>query len=309
MKAIQMDDYGGPEVLELREIDDPGAGEGEIVADIFAASINPVDWKIRNGARRGTFEIELPHVLGGDFSGVVRETGPGVTELAVGDEVFGVVTQVQQGCYAEALAVRADMVGRKPASLSHGEAASLALVGVTALYAMEDVVELSAGQTVLIHAGAGGVGGFAIQYARHVGATVYSTASAANHDYVKALGADEVIDYTAGDFADSVPPCDVVFDTVGGEVQARSYAVLKPGGRLVHVAPGPQDFTPPRDDVELLRPAVGRDRQHMERIAELVAEGAVRPLEITHMKLAETAAGHELSQTGHVRGKIVLDIA
>jgi NADPH:quinone reductase-like Zn-dependent oxidoreductase len=309
MKAIQMIDYGAPDVLELREIDDPTAGEGEIVADIHAASINPVDWKIRNGARRGTFDVTLPHVLGVDFSGVVRELGPGVADLVVGDEVFGVVTQVQQGCYAEALAVKADLLGRKPAALSYGEAASLALIGVTALVSMEDVAELSAGQTVLIHAGAGGVGGFAIQYARHVGATVYSTASAANHDYVKALGADEVIDYTAGDFADSVPPCDVVFDTVGGEVQARSYAVLKPGGRLVHVAPGPQDFTPPRDDVELLRPAVGRDRQHMERIAELVAEGAVRPLEITHMKLAETAAGHELSQTGHVRGKIVLDIA
>jgi NADPH:quinone reductase-like Zn-dependent oxidoreductase len=308
MKAIQMIDYGEPDVLELREIDDPTAGEGEIVVDIHAASINPVDWKIRNGARRGTFDITLPHVLGVDFSGVVKEVGPGVADLAVGDEVFGVVTQVQQGCYAEALAVRADMVGRKPASLSHGEAASLALVGVTALYAMEDVAELSAGQTVLIHAGAGGVGGFAIQYARHVGATVYSTASAANHDYVKSLGADEVIDYTATDFTEAVPPCDVVFDTVGGDVQARSYAVLKPGGRLVHVAPGPQDFKPPRDDVELLRPAVGRDRRHMDRIAELVAEGAVCPLEITHMKLAETAAAHKVSQTGHVRGKIVLDI-
>lgn len=309
MKAIQMADYGGPEVLELREIDDPGAGVGEIVADIHAASINPVDWKIRNGSRRGTFDIELPHVLGVDFSGVVRETGPGVTDLAVGDEVFGVVTQVQQGCYAEAVAIRADMVGKKPASLSHAEAAALALVGVTALVSMEDVAELSAGQTVLIHAGAGGVGGFAIQYAKHVGATVYSTASARNHDYVKGLGADEVIDYTARDFTEAVPPCDVVYDTVGGEVQARSYEVLKPGGRLVHVAPGPPGFQPPRDDVELLRPNVGRDRQHMERIAELVTNGAVRPLEMTRMKLAETAAAHELSQTGHVRGKIVLDIA
>ena len=309
MKAIQMIDYGGPEVLELREIDDPGAGEGEIVADILAASINPVDWKIRGGSRRAAYDIKLPHVLGVDFSGVVRELGPGVTELAVGDEVFGVVTQVQQGCYAEALAVRADMVGRKPAALSHAEAASLALVGLTALVALEDVAELSAGQTILIHAGAGGVGGFAIQYAKHVGATVYSTARARNHDYVLGLGADHVIDYTARDFTEAVPPCDVVFDTVGGEVQARSYAVLKPGGKLVHVAPGPQDFQPPRDDVELLRPNVGRDRRHMERIRELVEQGAVRPLDIAHMKLAETAAAHELSQTGHVRGKIVLDIA
>jgi NADPH:quinone reductase-like Zn-dependent oxidoreductase len=308
MKAIQMDDYGGPDVLHLRDISDPVAGAGEIVADIHAASINPVDWKIRNGARRGTFDVDLPHVLGVDFSGVVRTVGEGVTDLGIGDAVFGVVTQVQQGCYAEAVAVKADMVGKNPDSLSHAEAASLALVGTTALVSMEDEAELSASQMVLIHAGAGGVGGFAIQYAKHVGATVWSTASAANHDYVKGLGADEVIDYNAVDFAEAAPPCDVVYDTVGGDVQAKSVLVLKPGGRLVHVAPPPADFKNPRDDIEIIRPNVGRDRAHMERIAELVGAGAVRPMPITHMPLAETAAAHELSQTGHVRGKIVLDV-
>lgn len=308
MKAIQMEDYGGPEVLHLRDIPDPAAGAGEIVADIHAASINPVDWKIRNGARRGTFDVALPHVLGVDFSGVVREVGPGVADLAVGDAVFGVVTQIQPGCYAEAVAVRADLVGRKPATLSHAEAASLALIGVTALVSMEDVAGLARGQTVLIHGGAGGVGGFAIQYAKHVGATVWSTASAGNHEHVKALGADHVVDYNAVDFTGVVPPCDVVYDTIGGEVHAKSVGVLKPGGKLVHVAPPPADFVSPRDDIEILRPVVGRDRAHMERIAELVGAGAVRPLPITHMRLEETAEAHRLSQTGHVRGKIVLDV-
>jgi NADPH:quinone reductase-like Zn-dependent oxidoreductase len=173
---------------------------------------------------------------------------------------------------------------------------------------MEDVAGLAGGKTVLIHAGAGGVGGFAIQYAKHVGATVWSTASAGNYDHVKSLGADHVIDYNAVGFTEEVPACDVVYDTIGGEVHARSVDVVKPGGKLVHVAPPPPDFKSPRDDIEILRPNIGRDRAHMDRISELVDAGAVRPLPITHMRLEEAAEAHRLSQSGHVRGKIVLGV-
>lgn len=313
MKAVQMDAYGGAEVLHLRDLAEPIAGPGEVVVEIHAASVNPIDWKIREGFRREAAPLEFPHVLGLDFSGVVRETGPGpgpgpgMDDFAPGDEVYGVTEQNRQGAYADTIAVDAALLARKPASLSHAEAAGLALVGLTALAALEETTAIKAGETVLVHAGAGGVGGFAVQYASHMGATVISTARAANHDYVIGLGAERVIDYSAADFATAAGECDVVFDTVGGDVQARSFDALVPGGRLVHIARGPEGFEPPRTDVQFLRPSVGRGRRQMERINELVDSGAVRPLEIIPMTLGEAGAAHDLSRTGHVRGKIVFN--
>lgn len=308
MKAIEMDDYGGPEVLHLRDIADPVAGADEIVVDIFAASVNPVDWKVCAGYRREALRLQFPHILGLDFSGVVREVGAGVSDFAPGDEVYGVCEQSAKGAYAEAIAIKTANVAKKPGSLSHAEAAAIALVGLTALVSLEDVAKLASGETALIHAAAGGVGGFAVQYAKHAGARVYATASGHNHDYVRGLGADEVIDYTTADFTAAVPPCDVVYDTVGGDVHARSFSVLKSGGRLVYITRPPDGFEAPRDDVEVLRPQVPRDRRHLERISELVAAGAIWAPEITRMPLAEVAAAHELSKTGHVRGKIVLEL-
>ncbi len=303
-----MDTYGGPEVLVLREAPDPVAGPGEILVDIHAASINPADWKVREGLRRDDVQAVFPHVLGRDFSGVVRAVGAGVTDLAPGDAVFAVTDRGQEGAYAEAIAIKAALAAPKPAALSHAEAAALALTGLTALVCLEDTAKLSAGQTVLIHGAAGGVGSFAVQYARHVGARVLATASARNHDYLRGLGADEVIDYTQGNFTEAASGCDVVLDTIGGEVHRHSFAVLRPGGLLIHIAPPSDGFVPPRDDVTVIRPLVARDRAHMERIAELVSTGAVRPPEIKRLPLAEAAAAQELSRTGHVRGKIVLEV-
>ena len=184
----------------------------------------------------------------------------------------------------------------------------MALTGLTALWALEDTAQLKRGETILIQGGAGGVAGFAIQLAKHIGATVVTTASAANHDYVRGLGADRVIDYTREDFATLVRDCDVVFDTVGGEVQLRSYAVLKPGGRLVWIAAAPPGSQPPRSDVRVLRPNVARDRAHLERIAALYETGAVKPPEIARFKLADVAAAHRQSESRHLRGKLVLEI-
>ena len=186
MKPMVMDDYGGPEVLELRELADPVAGDGQVLVHIHAASVNPVDWKLREGQRRDAIEIPLPHILGLDFSGVVAALGAGVTGLAVGDEVFGGVGQGDEGSYAEATAGDAGQVAAKPESLSHVEAASLALVGLTALYSLEDTAGLKSGELVLIQGGAGGVGGIAVQVAKYLGATVYATTSARNRDYVAA---------------------------------------------------------------------------------------------------------------------------
>ena len=308
MKAIQLDEYGGPENLRFGEAIDPVAGPGQVLVDIFAASVNPVDWKIATGARREQLRLDLPYIPGMDFSGVVRALGEGVSDLAPGDAVYAVTNQIQQGCYAQAIAIDAALVARKPPSLSHAEAASLALVALTALVSLEDTVKLSSGETVLVHAGAGGVGGVAVQYARHVGATVYATASARNHDYVRGLGAHEAIDYTGVDFTEIVPPCDAVYDTVGGEVHVRSIGILKPGGRLAYIAPPPAGFEPPRKDVTIVRPNVGRDRAHLDRLSELIAAGAVTAPEIARFPLADAAAAWRLSMEGHVRGKIVLEV-
>ena len=306
MKANQIDAYGGPEVLQLRDVIDPVAGAGELVVDIYAASVNPVDWKIRNGARKDNLFLDFPYTPGIDFSGVIRAAGDAVTEFGAGDEVFGVTPQTQQGAYAEAIAVDASLVARKPAGLSHVDTAALALVGATAIVSL-DTVGLASGETTLIHAAAGGVGGFAVQYAKHLGATVYATASARNHDYVRDLGADEVIDYGLEDFTQAVPKCDVVYDTIGGKVHEQSFAVLKPGGRLAYVAAPPAGFRPP-DNVTVKRPNVTRDPRHLDRISELYAAGAVKPMAVTEMALADAADAHKLSAEGHVRGKLVFKI-
>jgi NADPH:quinone reductase-like Zn-dependent oxidoreductase len=238
----------------------------------------------------------------------VSALGEGVTEFAIGDPVFGVCDVGQDGAYAEKVAIQASIVARKPASLSHVECAAVALIGLTALVSVEDTLKLKRGETLLVQGGAGGVAGFAIQLARHLGARVITTTSAANLDYALALGADQVIDYNAQDFASVVSGCDAVFDTVGGEVAKRSYAVLRPGGRAAFIASGDTLPPPPRTDVTSLRPNVARDRAHLERIVALVTSGAVRVPEITSYALADAAEAHRLSEGRHLRGKLVFKV-
>jgi NADPH:quinone reductase-like Zn-dependent oxidoreductase len=303
MKAAYIERHGGPEVLKFGDTPDPVAKSGEVVVDIVAASVNGADWKVRDG-KSGQLS-HFPYILGRDFSGVVSALGDGVTDLRVGDEVFAVCEVGQEGAYAEKIAIKAAIVAKKPAGLSHVDAAALALTGLTAICTVEDTLKLKAGETILIQGGAGGVAAFAIQLSKHLGARVITTASASNHDYLRRIGADEIIDYNAVDFTQVVKDCDAVFDTVGGGVAQRSFNVLKPGGRAAFIASGPQAPKPDRSDVTALRPAVGRDRPHLERIAELVAIGAVRPPEVTRYKLSEAAAAHQVSQSRHFRGKLV----
>jgi NADPH:quinone reductase-like Zn-dependent oxidoreductase len=239
---------------------------------------------------------------------VVATTGRGVADFAVGDPVFGVLDAGIEGAYAEKLIIRAAIVARKPDRLSHLQAAAMALTGITAIWAIEDTARLQAGETIFIQGGAGGVAGFAIQLAKYLGATVVTTTSAANVDYVRNLGADRVVDYNAEDFTKVVSDCDVVFDTVGGDVQARSYSALKPGGRLVWVAPAPDGFRQPRSDVTVLRPAVSRDRAHLERIVALLDAGAVSPPPTTSYNLADAAEAHRVSEARHLRGKLILAV-
>ena len=304
MKAVLLVGHGGPEMLRYGDAPDPVAGPGEIVVDVHAASVNAADYKVRLGSYDS--KLKFPYILGRDFSGLVSAVGPGVDDLAVGDAVFGVMDAGIEGCYAEKVAIKSALVAKKPPRLGHAEAAAMALTSLTAIWALEDTAKLKRGETVLIQGGAGGVAGFAIQLGKHIGATVVTTASARNHDYVRGLGADRVIDYQAQDFTSAFSDCDVVFDTVGGEVQVRSYQVLKPGGRLVWIAAAPAGFQPSRSDVEVLRPRVARDRAHLERMIELLDAGAVWPPAITRYPLAEAAEAHRVSEGRHLQGKLVL---
>jgi NADPH:quinone reductase-like Zn-dependent oxidoreductase len=308
MKAVFFEQFGDPEVLQYGDFSDPVAAPGEVIVDVHAASVNAADWKFRAGQYPSKGEVKFPLIPGRDFSGVVGALGSGVDDLNVGDAVFGVLDAGREGTYCEKIAIKAAIVGKKPVGLSHINAAALALTGLTAINAVADTLLLKRGETILIQGGAGGVAGFALQFAKYLGARVITTTSAANIDYVRGLGADEVIDYKAQDFTKVVRDCDAVFDTVGGDVALQSFTVLKAGGRAAFIASGAAAPKPSRSDVTSLRPAVGRSRKAMERIAELIAAGAIRPPELKLFRLSEAVEAHRLSQSRHFRGKLVFQV-
>jgi NADPH:quinone reductase-like Zn-dependent oxidoreductase len=305
MKAAYIEKFGGPEVLTYGDLPDPSPGAGQVVVDTVAASVNAADWKVAAGEYK---QANFPLVLGRDFSGVVSAVGSGVADLKPGDEVFGVLETGRDGTYCEKIAIGGAIVGKKPASLSHVDAAAIALTGLTAICAVEECLKLKAGEKILIQGGAGGVASFAIQLARHIGARVVTTASAGNAAFLREIGADEVIDYNTTDFTRAVKDCDAVFDTVGGDVATRSFAVLKPGGRAAFIASGAQAPKPERTDVTSLRPAVPRTRAHMERVAELHRSGAIRVPPVTIFSLADAAKALKVSEARHLRGKLILKV-
>ena len=306
MKAAYIEKFGGPDVLQYGDLPDPVAGPGEVVVDVHAATVNAADWKFRGGEYGRHSNVKFPQIPGRDFSGVVSAVGD--ADLKVGDAVFGVLGAGKEGTYCEKIAIPAALVAKKPDGISHINAAALALTGLTAINSVEDTLKLQRGETILIQGGAGGVAGFAIQFAKFLGARVISTCSAANVDYVRSLGADQVIDYNAENFTRVVSGCDAVFDTVGGDVAKQSYAVLKPGGRAAFIASGAEAPKPDRSDVTGLRPPVPRSRKAMERIAELYVAGAVKPPEVKLYKLSQAAHAHRLSQARHFRGKLVFQV-
>lgn len=308
MKAVYLERFGAPDVLQFGELADPVAGPGEVLVDVAAASVNAADWKFRSGQYARHAATKFPLIPGRDFSGTVSALGSGVEDLKMGDAVFGVLDIGREGTYTEKLAINAAIVAKKPPTLSHIEAAAVALTGLTAVNSVADTLKLQRGETILIQGGAGGVAGFAIQFAKHLGARVITTTSAANRDYVLGLGADEVIDYTAQDFTKIVSGCDAVFDTVGGEVAQKSFEILKPGGRAAFIASGVEAPKPTRTDVVALRPPVERSRRAMERIANLVQTGAVRPPVVKIYQLSQAVDAHRLSESRHFRGKLVFQV-
>ena len=305
MKAAYIEQQGGPEVLQYGDLPSPVAGPGEVVVDVHAASVNGADWKVRSGG--GTQLTDFPYILGRDFGGVVSALGEGVGDLEVGDAVWGVCDTGQEGAYAEQLAIKASIIAKQPEAMSHTAAAALALAGLTAIISIEDTIDLKAGETILIQGGAGGVAGVAIEIAKHIGARVITTASAGNHDYLRRLGADEVIDYHERDFTDLGRVCDAVYETVGGDVAERSFEVLKPGGRIAFIASGP-GLPSPSPEFTSLRPKVDRDRPYLERLNAYFEAGAIHAPQVTRYPLSEAVAAHRVSEGRHLRGKLVFDV-
>ncbi|MGE5190297.1 MAG: NADP-dependent oxidoreductase [Gemmatimonadota bacterium] len=315
MKAMVIDAFGGPERLRPAELPAPEPGDDEVLIAVACASVNPVDWKIREGMLADMFPHAFPLIPGWDAAGTVCATGRRAARFKEGDRVFAYCRkpEIRFGTYCEYVAVPESAVAFMPANIGFAEAATIPLAGLTAWQSLFDAAKLSAGEKILIHAGGGGVGSLAVQFAKHAGATVYTTARAVNHGYVKSLGADAAIDYTKEDFVRVLRKrepagIDAVYDTVGGHVQQRSYKVLRKGGRLVSIVsiPEPEEAHPYGVRTEFV--FVSPNGNQLRRIAELVESGAVRPPELEVMRLDEAARAQELSRTGHVRGKIVLKI-
>ncbi|MEU9232575.1 NADP-dependent oxidoreductase [Streptomyces subrutilus] len=307
MRAIVVNEWGGPENLVEREIERPEPGLGEILVRVHAAGVNPVDWKTRaSGALIAWGETPI---VGWDVSGTVEAVGPGVTLYAPGDEVYGMPHFPRQaGGYAQYVAAPARHFARKPASLDHVRAAALPLAALTAWQALVDTAGVSAGQRVLVHAAAGGVGHLAVQIAKARGAYVIGTASAGKHELLRELGADEVIDYRTTEFEDAVADVDVVIDAFGGDYGQRSLSVLKPGGHLVTL-PGPDGIPADTRGVRASWVLVEPDLKGLEEIAALVEQGLLKPLVDTVLPLEQAARAHEIGELGRTTGKIVLTVA
>ena len=306
MRAISQDVLGGPEVLREVELATPEPGFSQILVRVLAAGLNPTDWGHR---AHQIFLGPPPFVLGWDVSGVVAATGYGVTLFKPGDEVFGMLPYPHGvGSHAEYVAGPARAFARKPDGIDHVQAGALPLAALTAWQALVDTAGLSAGQRVLIHAAAGGVGHLAVQIAKARGAYVIGTASAGHHDLVRGLGADEMIDYHATDFAEAVSDVDVVLDAVSGDYPARSLRTLRPGGVLVSILPFPPEVRTEaaRLGIRAEIMLVEADHAGMTAIADLVTEGKLRPVIAGTFPLADAAKAHALGDTRHVAGKLVL---
>ncbi|MCZ2112700.1 MAG: NADP-dependent oxidoreductase [Anaerolineae bacterium] len=332
MKAAFIRRYGGSDVVELGELPEPQAGPGELLVEVHAASVNPVDFKIRDGLLKLIVPFGFPLILGNDLSGTVKAVGAGVTRFRPGDAVFARMDKKRIGAFAEFAVVAEADAALKPANLSHIEAAAVPLAGLTAWQALFEIGGLKAGQKVLIHAGSGGVGSFALQLARHAGATVATTVGARNAELVRGLGADIVIDYKSQRFEDVVSGQDLVFDTQAGDIQHRSFAVLRRGGVLVSIAGKPDgrlarawglnpllgvllDFLnrktlrlAKRNGVRYEYLFMHPSGEQLEQIGRLLAEGSVRPIIDKVFPLAQVREALAHVEAGHATGKVVVEV-
>jgi NADPH:quinone reductase-like Zn-dependent oxidoreductase len=307
VRAVRIDRFGGPEVLQLRDVPLPAPGQREVLVRIVAASINPVDIKVRRGEPRYVQGAVLPLTIGRDFSGVVEQVGSGLTGFQPGDHVVGVSVRTVEGSYAEAIAISADLVARKPRHISHADAAASALTGLTAMAALTDGGRVRAGETVFIHGASGGVGTMALQLARMVGASTIASCSAAKADRVRRLGADLVVSYGQG-----IPACDIILDLVG-DLDAAIAGSLRTGGRLICMASSLTGSAyaqaPAEPRVAALKPKVGRNAAALSRLVEVIEAGGLRAPAVQLVPLAEAAHAHAMIEARANDGKIVLQIS
>lgn len=307
MNAVRIHEYGDRSVLQSESVALPTLEGNDVLVRVHAAAVNPVDWLVRSGA----FVLEehsFPLTPGWDFAGTVVDLGTARTSLAVGDLVYGRPALTRDGSYAQYLAVDADEIAKAPRSIPLEHAAGLPLVTLTAWKALFDFGHLGAGQTVLIQAGAGGVGSAAVQLAKHFGARVVATASGDGIEIAKSLGADEVIDHKQEDFATRGRFADVVLDTVGGDTLERSYGAVVPGGSLITIAGAPDAAKADELGITVSTFVLDSNGPRLAEIARLVDEGTVRPLVTRTLNLDDVAEAHRLSETGRTRGKIILRV-
>lgn len=310
MKAAQIHGYGEREVVAVTDAaPKPQAGPGQVLVEVHAAAVNPFDLTVREGRARQMAELDFPATLGGDFAGIVSQTGEGVEGFEQGDRVYGQAGALSgQGSFAEYTPVKASQTARMPARLDFTQAAALPLAGVSAYQALVNHIGLQEGQRLLIHGGAGGIGSLAIQIARHLGAYVAVTASAKDAAFVKELGADEVIDYQTQDFTQVIKDYDAAFDTVGGETNRKSYGVLKPGGILVSMAAQPDEALAEQHRIKYVAQFTRTTSERLAKVAELADEGVLKPVIDKVFPLEQAAEALEYQKNGRPKGKIVIII-
>jgi alcohol dehydrogenase len=309
MKAAQISSYGGKEVLKVNEAPKPKPGPDEVLVEVHAAATNPFDYKLREGLMVEAIPLAFPATLGGDVSGIVAETGEGVASFKVGQEVFGQANAAGgHGSYAEFVPVKTMQLALKPDKLDFTQAAALPLTSCSAYQALVDHMNLQPGQRILIHGGAGGIGSMAIQIAKDIGAHITTTAGPDEEDYVKGLGADAFIDYTTQEFNTAKRSFDAVFDTVGGETNAKSYMVVKPGGTLVSMIEAPNPDLVHKHDVKYIHQSTQVTQKRLAAITKLIEAGKLKIIIDKIYSLGLAAEALEYLKTGRPKGKVVIQV-
>lgn len=308
-RAVVINEYGGKEKLAEAKVSLPELGADQVLVKVAATSINPIDWKLREGYLKQMFPWSFPIILGWDVAGEIVEVGQKVKDYHVGDRIFARPETTRFGTYADYTIVDSNLLAPVPESIAFTEAAAVPLAGLTALQALFDHGSLKAGEKVLIHAGAGGVGTYAIQLAKNAGAYVITTASPRNHELVKKLGADEVIDYHTTDFEEVLTDIDLVFDTMGGEIQKKSFSVLKEHGRLISVLSIEDETLATTKQIEAKAIWLRTNGEQLSELAKLMADGKLVSVIGETFPLTRQGVydAHALSETHHAVGKIVLD--
>jgi alcohol dehydrogenase len=310
MKAALINEYGNKDVLKtVNDAPMPKAGANQVLVEVHAASANPFDWKVRAGYMKDFIPINFPAILGGDFAGAVAEIGEGVSGLSVGDEVYGQANAAGgHGSFAEFTPVVAEQLAAKPKSIDYTAAAAAPLAAVSAYQALVEHANLQGGQKVLIHGAAGGIGSYAVQIAKNLGAHIAATAAAGDAEFVKSLGADEVIDYKIQKFEELLKDYDVVFDTVGGQTNKKSYEILKPGGVLVSMVEKPDEKLAKQYSIKLISQQTKTTIEKLQKIAALIDQGAIKVMVDKVFALEQAAEALDYLQNGHPKGKVVIKI-